>query len=193
MNEDEEKEEEERKQKQYLRVGVCVVILVIIVIVVPTVLATRGKKRVEIIPLEPTFVPSSAPSPMPTMTPTSGAFASLKETIKVLYDDDDSFFKAFNNPESPQNRAARWLADEDAFEITPASDRRMINRYALATIYFALNGDDWFKCGRDSTSCGDAEWLSNSNECTWMDVACTDAPEESTITELFFGKFLVMS
>ena len=188
MNEEEEKELEEKKQKQYLRIGICVVVLIIVAIVVPTAVLKGGKGgKVQIIPMEPSMVPSAAPSPLPSSTPTTDALAKLMEAIRVAYDDDDSFFETFDKLDSPQYKAALWTADEDMFDAGDPSGTRMINRYALATIYFSLHGDDWFRCGRGSTSCGDAEWLSNSNECTWMDVECTD---DNTITELFFGKFL---
>mmetsp|Transcript_4608 Transcript_4608/g.8543 ORF Transcript_4608/g.8543 Transcript_4608/m.8543 type:complete len:395 (-) Transcript_4608:107-1291(-) len=96
-----------------------------------------------------------------------------------------SFFsEAFSDSQSPQYRAAIWAADVAPVEST----ERMISRYALATFYFALNGDDWDKCGRGSTDCDlSEEWLTAENECDWYAVECRDPVNgDYTVEEIFF-------
>jgi hypothetical protein len=43
---------------------------------------------------------------------------------------------------SPQFKASKWIADEDIFHL-PTSDASFVERYALAVIYFAMNGTKW--------------------------------------------------
>ncbi|CAB9505241.1 Leucine rich repeat N-terminal domain [Seminavis robusta] len=78
-----------------------------------------------------------------------------------------------NNPNSPQSRAASWIA-QDAFSADlQTSDPKYAQRFALATFYFATNGDHWEQCGRESSTCATAAWLSDVDECTWYSVGCT--------------------
>jgi len=45
----------------------------------------------------------------------------------------------------------------------------------LATFYFATNGDEWTKCGRESAHCSQSqEWLTAENECNWYGIKCND-------------------
>jgi hypothetical protein len=57
---------------------------------------------------------------------------------------DDS---AWDDPESPQQRAIQWLAQEDQQwrdDEDGGSNTRLETRYALAVLYFATNGPAWF-------------------------------------------------
>jgi Leucine-rich repeat (LRR) protein len=70
------------------------------------------------------------------------------------------------DPWSPQSAAARWLAHNTNLENYTVT--RKLQRYAMATLYYSTNGDEW----KDNQ-----EWLSDSNECTdwWV----TDFVSES--------------
>jgi Leucine-rich repeat (LRR) protein len=48
------------------------------------------------------------------------------------------------NPRSPQWKAANWLANDDPMHMGIAIDQEYMNRFLLATIYFALGGEEWF-------------------------------------------------
>jgi hypothetical protein len=58
---------------------------------------------------------------------------------------------------SPQFKASRWIADEDTFHL-PTSDASFVERYALAVIYFAMDGPKW------PTNLG---FLSPKRTCDW--------------------------
>jgi hypothetical protein len=63
---------------------------------------------------------------------------------------------AKSNSSSAQAQAYAWLkSDAQLNEYYPY---RLQQRYALAVLYFATNGESW----KNSTG-----WLSNTNECTW--------------------------
>jgi hypothetical protein len=72
--------------------------------------------------------------------------------------------KDLNTDNTPQNLAANWLAFNDGMNLdVPVSTNtkagaRFIQRYALATLYFATSGDDWKI---------DSNFLSNQSECDW--------------------------
>lgn len=57
---------------------------------------------------------------------------------------------------SPQHRAFQWLAKNANLEAY--SSERKLQRYALATLYYGTNGDEWSE---------NLWWLSDEDECTW--------------------------
>ena len=70
---------------------------------------------------------------------------------------------------TPQYQAAAWIANEDPMpHILPTSDRRLLQRWLMATFYFATSGDAWTN---------DYGFLSSEDECLWNDgmsgVFCT--------------------
>jgi hypothetical protein len=192
MTEEEEEELDRRKQQKYLRWGACLVILLIIAIVVPVVVL-KPTKGVEIfIPLQPTMSPSASPSAGPSSAPTSGAFAILLNTIKGLYNDDETYTEIFQNTSSPQYQAAIWAVDSNALGLgLDPGDPRMVTRYILATFYFSTSGDDWVECSRAPTPCDtkEKEWLSESDECDWLMIACADPSTDGSVTEIFVRKW----
>jgi len=66
---------------------------------------------------------------------------------------------AFENPASPQARALKWLAFDDASQLDPETQRTwLLQRYSLAVLYFATDGTNWFN---------QANWLAPDHECSW--------------------------
>jgi hypothetical protein len=67
--------------------------------------------------------------------------------------------------DSPQKRAAKWIADEDTMSMPlPASNNyedayKFVQRYALAVLYFAWGGEDKWAM--------DYDFLSDKDECDW--------------------------
>jgi hypothetical protein len=179
-------EEDEKKQTRYIQYGVLCFCVLLIVIVVPVAVITTGKDGVTTkgnITVAPTQAPSSSP--------TSSTFAELLSVLEIMYDDDELYEELFSDPDSPQSRAASWAADEMPPELElSGSDPRMVSRYALATFYFATNGADWIRCGRDSTNCDDArEWLTGENECNWEAISCIDPDGgDYGVTDIAFRK-----
>ena len=63
-----------------------------------------------------------------------------------------------DNPDSSQARALEWLAKDPNF--SSYAEWRVLQRFALATIYYATEGETWY----EST-----DWLSyNVSECEWL-------------------------
>ena len=58
---------------------------------------------------------------------------------------------------SPQFAAMQWIRTPNNDGIF--SERRFLQRYALATMYFSMNGDKWDKANL---------WLTNADECEWF-------------------------
>ena len=82
-----------------------------------------------------------------------------------------SLTDALTTPGTPQNRAATYMAeDERQLEIEPT--REVKERYALAVLYYAWNGDDW----RDELG-----WLRYHHHCDWMASLQDDAGEPVSV------------
>jgi Leucine-rich repeat (LRR) protein len=67
---------------------------------------------------------------------------------------------ALQDPNSPQSMALQWLESSANSDISTVES--YLQRYALATLYYATNGNEW----NDNTA-----WLSNTNECSWISTA----------------------
>ena len=118
-----------------------------------------------------TGVPQTIPpSPVPfvqltTETPTLKPAVAPTLNVPVIEEFRTSlpqYMRAsLTDPASPQSKALAWLANNT--NVDQYNEIRLTQRYALATLYYATNGDHW------SSNEG---WLSDSDECTWS----TDDP-----------------
>ena len=108
------------------------------------------------------------------------------------------------NNNSPQYLAFRWLIDEDPLYLCPLDPQAQV-RFILATLYFALEGQNWDQCSQPenvdneqeaNASCtiqvntvennfvsGSNAWLTGEHECTWGGVACNT---EQNVTVIEF-------
>ena len=108
---------------------------------------------------------SNAPTPnptparvKPTAVPSSSKFlAKLKPLLS------SESLTALNDPDMPQSRSFQWLLQRSNFEAWPF--HRNVQRYAMATIYFATEGRSW--------SNGSTTWLTNASECMWSQGSST--------------------
>ncbi len=68
---------------------------------------------------------------------------------------------------SAQNQAFTWIDEVDESVVCPGEkDGTIAQRYAVAVLYFSLNGPGWSQCGLSSGQCADgSSWLSASSEC----------------------------
>lgn len=112
-------------------------------------------------PVLPTTPPDESPTPAPSLLLEFPPFTQL----------------AFENPDSPQSSALEWLLMDPL--VYTYTKERQTQRFALATFYFATNGDEW----TDNTN-----WLDIDNqkhECFWYNQVpvCNDN-QEYTILEL---------
>ena len=114
--------------------------------------------------VQPSSKPSGAPSisMQPSFQPSITCDASLRNVLlglsgkSALYDDT-----------SPQGKALQWICNDSfSLSLIGNDDNRIIQRYALAVVYYSTDGDDWRNNNR---------WLVDGvvgNECGWYGVTC---------------------
>ena len=66
--------------------------------------------------------------------------------------------ESLQDPKSPQHKAYSWLIEDPSFDLY--SEDRKMQRFALATLYYATNGPDWRSKDRILTY--------GSDECQWF-------------------------
>mmetsp|Transcript_3823 Transcript_3823/g.10744 ORF Transcript_3823/g.10744 Transcript_3823/m.10744 type:complete len:1180 (+) Transcript_3823:64-3603(+) len=124
---------------------------------------------------------SSSPSPttdMPSASPTEFVIevegqtetfnAILKLIAPILFGPPTlNTLADFRDPESIHHRSLDWLANQDLFTLqelfvdeSPDTVQRLLERYALANVYFATNGPRWTNQFR---------FLVNVDACLWND------------------------
>ncbi len=91
------------------------------------------------------------PTPRPTFVPTPFTLLNLLEARS--FDGGEALKDNF----SPQHRAYSWLRDNE--RIMDYSEEQMLQRFAMATLYYATIGEQWLT----STL-----WMSNESECNWF-------------------------
>ena len=183
-------EKRTKKKRLFFFGGIFLILIIVLAVIAVVVLTlTRKGKETGFVPdmdRNPTTnTPSKAPSASPTnaVTIASKALNDFLFALERHYDGTENVDAIFSNASSPQYRAAAWTVES----VSANDDEdRMIRRFALATFYFATNGDDWVKCGRESKQCElSREWLTGENECNWYAIECDD---DGDIIEIFFRK-----
>lgn len=76
---------------------------------------------------------------------------------------------AYPSTNTVEESALTWLIDDDPLQLHQGNFMQLQQRYALATLYFS---GDWQN---------DNRWLSESNECQWAGIECTNS---QSVTEL---------
>ncbi|CAB9523112.1 Leucine Rich Repeat [Seminavis robusta] len=124
---------------------------------------------------------ASAPTPSPeaigriTGAPTTTAVPAVIQYLETL---QVTSAGVFEDPGSPQYRAAVWVAEGDSYAFSMGlsiEEPKLLQRYALAVFYHATGGDNWKFCGKNSPSCGDTQWLSVTDECEWFSLSCDES------------------
>ena len=114
-------------------------------------------------------VPPHAPTAAPTIAQTI-RFQTLLETIGREVSDD---IRVFNDRSSPQYTTLEWLANVDPAQLnltaTPATE--LVERYAMAYLYFSTNGDNWNN---------KFHFLSNWSVCDWNNFSSTTSVVRTT-------------
>ena len=114
-----------------------------------------------------TMVPSLVPSFIPTVSNTSSAMIWFINSVTL----SGNFATYPIPPDSSgsatsEERALAWLIQDDPLKLFAEneSDRnRLVQRYALLTLWYSLNGDAWVK---------NDGWLVAEDECSWYGIAC---------------------
>ena len=98
---------------------------------------------------------------------------------------------------TPQSSATKWiLQDSRSLSLlVPHNRNQIIQRWALAVIYFSTGGDEWYQCSANTSAvddCGNNDpfdnkhrFLSGSHECSWAGIRCND---ELWVTDINYGK-----
>lgn len=118
----------------------------------------------------PTVSPSSSPSNAITASTPSVIQTGVTNLNALSFSAEfgaeylpEKTKQSLSDPSSPQARALKWLKADPNFG-TYSTDRKL-QRFCLATVFFATNGDDWKRKDR---------WLSyESNECDWFSDAAS--------------------
>ena len=95
------------------------------------------------------------------------------------------------NSSIPQGMATEWLLEDDGFFACPDYNR-VVQRWALAVVYYSTGGDLWFNCSASEAAvdpCGEAgsffnetRFLDPVQECAWAGISCID----DCVTEIEF-------
>jgi hypothetical protein len=141
-----------------IKVGIAVILLV--AIVVGVVVGTQANKTSNTgndssqsgsSPATSSSIPTSAPIQVQATTSTNE-----RKQMRELIQSNIPTTTFFVDSTSPQNQAFDWLID-DPYSANLA-DSRLLQRFALATLWYSTNGDtDWTHEG----------WLEPINECLW--------------------------
>mmetsp|Transcript_5418 Transcript_5418/g.11775 ORF Transcript_5418/g.11775 Transcript_5418/m.11775 type:complete len:912 (+) Transcript_5418:64-2799(+) len=87
-------------------------------------------------------------------------FEEYKRIQSVILSASPSSEAALAEEDSPQHRAFEWIYGSNAGGL---SDRRLVQRWVLASFYYSTEGDGWIvKSG----------WLTSGDECQWYGVSC---------------------
>ena len=110
------------------------------------------------------LTPSESPS-QPTGSPTESAAPSVQTPFQIIA--DELSLSGYDRPTDETTavyKAIAFLADEytNSGELLPLT--RLSQRYALASMYFALGGPDWSNR---------LEFLSSDHECKWREIEGT--------------------
>lgn len=117
---------------------------------------------------KPTGLPTTIPTTLPTQTsefaptsiessyPTTGLLADLTLGDFLAQISFDGGL-ALSNVASPQYAAYQWLENDPSLDFY--DDERIIQRYAMATVYYSLGGPGWLR---------NNGWVSAQSECAWF-------------------------
>jgi hypothetical protein len=113
----------------------------------------------------PVFITDTSINRFKQMSPdTSFPFATLQDLASKL--DDTS--------QPPQIRAAAWMLSARS-SLRSETDEWFEPKYALATIYYSLGGDQWTIKNK---------WLQTANPCDWFGLLCNRLKNRLEIVEL---------
>ncbi|KAL3919540.1 MAG: hypothetical protein SGILL_003703 [Bacillariaceae sp.] len=135
----------------------------------------------------PTLAPQAVPVPVPNgglvSKPTESLIGAgisteaqrLKAVKDMLIQEGSLQRQVLENESSPQYLALKWIASVDGAQMEPSSPTFMLQRYALATLFFSTSKSSELQSGEsvpDSTWNDQTNWMTGSGYCSWHGVAC---------------------
>ena len=142
--------------------------------------------------------PTRSPTPEPTLTPTT-AYPSYQPSLSMVptytgYRDtvilknikritpDLPNTGAELDDSTPQSKAAKFIIYDDPLYVKPYKDDQIMQRYALVTLYYATNGNNW-----TNTS----QWLSKEPVCSWYGISCSISFDDDKNTPFYVTKVIL--
>ena len=150
------------KRQSSIKYTVCVtlsVILVLLLLVTVVLVSPSLQDDVSAVPdFSNSGIPSSSSAGPDSETPsniTAGEhrFTEIVKVLKAVSDVID-----LETQGSPQNLAATWIAKQDAWKVSTSNPGKLIQRYIVSLLHFALGNEQWENTLR---------FLSDRDECTW--------------------------
>jgi len=138
--------------------GAGIVAICIIIIVVLSVKLTSSNNNGTRGAALPTVEPSSE---IPSFSPTSSPTTSIQTQLETMVEEvsfNITLAELFEDEDSPESAALRWVEKKDYSMALPAN--RMLQRFILATLYYSTGGDQGLWVNSDG-------WLTEEDECTW--------------------------
>ena len=114
----------------------------------------------------PTEPPSKKPSPQ-----SSTVDAAIHDLLQMINAVSPDSLNSINDTSAPQYQAFEWTINDP--EYMAYSVDQVLQRWAMAVIYFSLGGEGWSMPPRrlakneSSSVATQVDWLSYSNECLW--------------------------
>ena len=132
----------------------------------------------------PTRSPKDPPTVLSTSVPTAGPLVTNQELFDTIAEASFDGGKSVSVPDSPQQLAFIWMQNTDILTNNrrrnlrssqrrlALSRSRIVQRYAMATIYYATNGESWTrKEGWRDPETNECDWASDSESgsgCTFF-------------------------
>ena len=137
--------------KAFCHKNLCLVVSTTVVLVLAVVVSVAATSICNL----PGNCNTPALTPAPTQAPTR-APGTLERESMITFIQSKSASTSFSNS-TPQTQALEWIL-ADKYSSEGLSDYRLLQRFALATLYYSTNGTEWRNGGG---------WLEPTNECEW--------------------------
>ncbi|CAB9529258.1 unknown protein [Seminavis robusta] len=148
----------QQKHQQMAFFAAALWLLLVVAIIVGFVVGTQKTKEPDVVFLESTETPTVYGSMEPSEVPSSAPTGALDI---LLYSLPDYAVTSINNgSETPQWRAWQWLANHQNNTFLP--EWRKTQLFALATFFYAFEGENWWHPIKD-------RWMDDTvEECMWF-------------------------
>ena len=140
-----------------------------------------------VVSLQKSDSPTTLPADFPSASPT------FSEGFLVELIQSKSPTTSFVNSTSAQSQALDWMLS-DPYTLNLEQDARLVQRFALVTLWYSTNGAIWSSTDDTNYSGG---WLESIHECDWdafgdgkKDLVCNSNKEVIQITLLRHGEDL---